>query len=228
MSQTTNQPVQTNHVAADAASEVGRMNYIIRSALSGIRTAMPVQVIKVSNNGGLSPIGTVDIQPLVNAVDGAGNSWPHGVIHNVPYMRLQGGANGIIIDPVVNDIGIAVVCDRDISTVQNVGVKIDSKTGNNFTSAPGSNRKNDMSDLVYLMTMIGLAPTQYIQFNADGITIHSPTKVTITAPNIASVGTWNHDGTFTATGDVKGDGTSLHTHKHGGVTVGTAQTGAPV
>lgn len=218
----------TNHVASDAASEVGKLQYLIRSALAGVRTAMPVQVIAVSNSGGLSPVGTVDIQPLVNAVDGNGNSWPHGVIHNVPYMRIQGGGNGIIMDPAINDIGIAIVCDRDISTVQAVGNSINSKTGNNFTSAPGSNRKNDMSDMVYLMTMIGVAPDQYIQFNSSGITIHSPTKITIDATNIASNGTWNHSGTITATGDITGNGTSLHTHKHGGVSTGSGQTGVPV
>ena len=228
MSQTTNQPVQTNHVAADAASEVGRLNYMIRSALSGLRVAMPVQVIAVSNAGGLSPVGTVNIQPLVNAVDGNGNSWPHGVIYNVPYMRIQGGSNGIIIDPQVNDIGIAVVCDRDISTVQAVGNSVNSKTGNNFTSAPGSNRKNDMSDMVYLMTMIGLAPTQYIQFNSSGLTIHSPVDVKITAPTLHSSGTWTHTGSFTASGEVTANNsTPLHTHVHSGVTTGTGNTGAP-
>lgn len=227
MSQTTDQ-ILTNHVASDAASDVGKMSYIIRNALSRVRTAMPVQVLAVSNSGGLSPVGKVNIQPLVNAVDGNGNSWPHGVIYNVPYMRIQGGANGIIIDPQVNDIGIAVVCDRDISTVQNVGNSVNPATGHNFTSAPGSNRKSDMSDMVYLMTMIGLAPTQYIQFNSSGITIHSPVDVTITAPTLHSSGTWSHTGSFTATGDVVGQGTSLHTHKHGGVTTGSGQTGAPV
>ena len=228
MSQETDQQIFTNHVAADMASDAGKMSFIIRSALAKVRTALPVQVLAVSNSGGLSPVGTVNIQPLVNAVDGNGNSWPHGIIYNVPYMRIQGGGSGIIIDPQVNDIGIAVVCDRDISTVQNVGNSINSATGNNFTSAPGSNRKNDMSDMVYLMTMIGLAPTQYIQFNSTGITIHSPTKVTITAPSIASSGAWSHTGAFTASGEVTANGTTpLHTHVHGGVTAGSGNTGAP-
>ena len=146
MSQSTN-GIQTNHVPADAASEVGRMDYIIRSALSGLRTSMPVKVISVSNSGGLSPIGKLSVQPLVSAVDGNGQAWAHGIIHNVPYMRIQGGSNGIILDPAVGDVGIASVCDRDISTVKNTG----------GVSAPGSNRKNDMSDMVYLMTIIGAA-----------------------------------------------------------------------
>lgn len=240
MSQSTN-GIQTNHVPADAASEVGRMDYIIRSALSGIRTAIPVKVISVSNAGGVSAIGKLSVQPLVSAVDGNGQAWAHGIIHNVPYMRIQGGANGVILDPVVGDVGIATVCDRDISTVKNTGA----------VSAPGSNRKNDLSDMVYLMTIIGAAPTQYIQFNASGITIHSPNKVTITAPNVEVVadteckitapiitlnGALNQtsgaaatfSGSMNVTGDVTAAGTSVHTHKHGGVQTGSGQTGTPV
>lgn len=256
MSQKTDPPIQTNHVAADAASEVGRMNFIIRSALSGLRTSMPVKVLAVTNTGGLSAIGYVDVQPLVSAVDGNGTAWVHGTIYNVPYMRIQGGSNGIILDPAVGDVGIATVCDRDISTVKNTGK----------VSSPGSNRKNDMSDMVYLMTIIGAAPTQYVQFNSTGITIHSPNKVTITAPNAeviattkvqvtapnvqidastactinaptitlngalnqTSGGAATFSGAMTVTGDVTAAGTSVHTHKHGGVTTGGGQTGTPV
>lgn len=246
MSQSTNPPVLSNHVASDAASEVGRIDYLLQAALSGLRVAMPVKVVKVTNSGGLSAIGQVDVQPLVSAVDGSGKAWPHGIIHNVPYMRIQGGSNGIILDPAVGDIGIASVCDRDISTVKNA----------KKVSAPGSNRKNDMSDMVYLMTIIGAAPTQYVQFNSSGITISSPTKVTINAPTVETNGTvfqvnapaiilngnitqtTGHDaafagnvttpGSITATGDISGNGTSLHTHKHGGVTTGAGQTGSPV
>lgn len=227
MSQTTNTDIQSNLVAADMASEVGKMNYIIRSSLAKVRTSMPVQVMSVTNSGGLSPIGYVNVQPLVSAVDGSGEAWPRGIIYNVPYMRIQGGSNGIILDPQVNDIGIATVCDRDISIVKNVGNSINSATGHNFTSAPGSNRKTDMSDMVYLMTIIGAAPTQYVQFNSTGINIVSPVAVTITAPAINTNGTWNHTGTLTATGDIIGQGTSLHTHTHKGVTTGAGNTGTP-
>jgi len=243
MSQETN-TTAFNAVAADYTSEVGRIQFLIRSALSGVRTSMPVKVIAVSNSGGVSPIGTVNVQPLVSALDGNGQVWPHGIIYNVPYMRIQGGANGVILDPVVGDIGIATVCDRDISAVKNTG----------GVSAPASNRKTDMSDMVYLMTIIGAAPTQYSQFNASGITILSPTKVTINAPNVEidaftactinspsivlngavqqGAGSYSGNATFggsmTVTGDVTANGTSVHTHKHGGVTTGSGQTGTPV
>ena len=170
MSQKTN--ILSNHVASDNASEVNRLNYIIRTALSGLRTAMPVQVMSVTNSGGVSPIGYVGVMPLVSTLDGDGQVVDHATIYNVPYMRIQGGSNGIILDPAVGDIGLAIVCDRDITAVKSA----------KKVSAPGSLRKNDMSDMVYLMTIIGAAPTQYIQFNSSGITITSPNNVTVNAP----------------------------------------------
>ena len=170
MSQQTN--IINNLVPADNSSDIGRLNFIMTAAMSGLRTAMPVIVQAVTNSGGVSPIGYVNVQPLVSGMDGNKNLMPHGIIYNVPYMRIQGGTNGIILDPVVGDIGIATVCDRDISTVKNA----------KKVSAPGSTRKNDMSDMVYLMTIIGSAPTQYVQFNSSGITITSPVNVTVNAP----------------------------------------------
>lgn len=183
---------------------------------------MPVKVLAVANNGGVSPIGTVNVQPLVSGVDGMGNAWPHGTIYNVPYMRIQGGANAVIIDPQVGDIGVATVCDRDISTVK----------GSSAASAPGSNRRHDMSDIVYLMTIIGPAPTQYVQFNASGIAITSPTKITLAAPTVevdaptiilngalqqgqgSNAGNATMGGTLTVTVDVVGGGKSLKGHTH--------------
>jgi hypothetical protein len=173
--------LQTNHVAADVSSDVSRLKYLIRSALAGVRTSIPVEVMAVTNNGGVSPIGTVTVRPLVNATDGAAVAWPHAGIANVPYMRIQGGTNAVIIDPQVGDIGVAVVCDRDISGVKNVGA----------AANPGSTRKHDMSDMVYLMTIIGAAPTQYVQFNSSGINIVSPTAVNIQAPTASVTTTGN-------------------------------------
>lgn len=185
----------SNYVPQDAATEVGRLQLIIKSAMSGLRTAMPVQVIAVTNNGDISPIGTLTVQPMVSAVDGSKKLWEHKPVYNVPYMRLQAGANGIIMDPQVGDIGIATVCDRDISTVKSTGK----------VSGPGSTRKNDMSDMVYLMTIIGAAPTQYIQFKGNQMTILSPNKITINAPDLELVGTLKHTGNVEITGNLTVD-----------------------
>lgn len=236
MSKTTS----VNSTPATNASDVARLDFILRSVMSGLRTAMPVKVISVTNSGGVSPIGTVNVQPMVHGVASDGAAIPHGTIYNVPYMRIQGGTNAIILDPQVGDIGIATVCDRDISTVKN------SKASN----MPGSTRKNDMSDMVYLMSIITVAPTQYVQFNTSGITIVTPGTLTIqansvsiqaptvgvnstsmtiqsptlgiTSTNVTSSGTWAQSGTMTV------DGTNVHTHRHSGVTAGGSNTGTPV
>ena len=187
---------------------------------------MPVEVISVTNSGGVSAIGTVSVKPLVQGKDGSGNIVPHGIIYNVPYMRIQGGYNAVILDPQVGDIGLASVCDRDISTVQNSLQE----------SPPGSSREFDMSDIVYIMTIISATvPTQYVQFNSIGITITSPNKVVINAnevdvnaATINSNGTWSHTGSITSTGDVIAGGKSLINHIHSGVSTGTSDTGKPV
>jgi hypothetical protein len=173
--------VNSNLTPAANASDVERTQFVIRAALAGLRTAMPVKVLEVTNNGGVSPIGFVNVQPLVSGEDGMGNAWPHGTIYNVPYMRIQGGSNAVIIDPQVDDIGIATVCDRDISTVKN----------SEGVSAPGSLRRHDMSDMIYLMTIIAAAPTQYIQFNSSGISIVSPNAVNVQAETASVTTTGN-------------------------------------
>jgi len=228
--------VLTNLTPTSIGTETSRIQFLIKAALSGLRTSIPVKVMSVTNTGGVSPIGTLSVQPLVSALDGSGQVWAHGTIYNVPYMRIQGGSNAVILDPQVGDIGIATVCDRDISTVKS----------SQSASAPGSNRKFDFSDMVYLMTIIGAAPTQYVQFDASGITILSPNKVTINAPVVeidapsivlngavtqgsgSNAGNAAFGGSMTVTGDVTANGTSVHTHKHGGVQTGGGQTGVPV
>ena len=205
--------IYSNRTPSTNSSDAARIKFVIDSALSGLRTAIPCMVKSVTNSGGVAPIGYVSVQPLVNSLDGNGNSLPHGIIYNVPYLRLQGGSNAVIIDPQVGDIGIGTVCDRDISNVKT----------NQAAAAPASLRKNDMSDMVYLMTIIGATPTQYIQFNTSGITITSPNTLTINASNVVINGNIQATGTLTSNGhDVSS------THKHSGVTVGGGNTGSPL
>lgn len=164
----------SNTTPASMLTEVGRHSALINSMLSEVRTTMPCQIKKVTNDGGIAPIGYVDILPLVQMVDGSGVAYDNGIIFNVPYMRIQGGANAVIIDPQVGDIGLCAFCDRDISRVKKAKAQ----------AAPNSRRKHDMSDAVYLGAIIASAPTQYIQFNDEGITVHSPSKVIVSAPEI--------------------------------------------
>lgn len=158
---------------SDFAGEYNQLLFMIRQVLSKVNVAALCEVVAVSG-GGVGPVGYVDLQPLVNQVDGFGNAIPQGVLHNIPYMRIQGGANAIIIDPQIGDIGAAVFSDRDISSVKATG-----KQAN-----PGSRRRFDVADGLYFGGMLNGTPTQYIEFLNNQINILSPNLVTITAPEI--------------------------------------------
>ena len=200
--------------------------FMVQQALGKMQTATLVRIESCTNSGGLSPVGYVDVTPLVNQLDGQGNPTPHVTIYNVPYFRLQGGANGIIIDPQKGDIGVAVFASRDISQV-----KTTKKQGN-----PGSHRQYSFADGMYLGGMLNGTPTQYVQLSAAGIKIHSPVAVVIEAPTFAVNGATVLNGTVSQTGggsatfsgDVTAQGTSVHNHVHGGVQTGGGNTGAPV
>ena len=159
---------------AAAGSEFNALAFLIQSMIGRIATATLVQVQAVTNAGGVSPVGFVDILPMVNQIDGAGVATQHLTIFRCPYLRLQGGANAVILDPQVGDIGIALFADRDIS----------SATANKAPSNPGSARRFDMADGLYLGGVLNGAPSQYVQFSAAGIKLHSPTAVILEAPDI--------------------------------------------
>lgn len=154
--------------------EYNNIAFAIQQALAKLQTSTLVRVEACTNNGGLSPVGFVDVTPLVNQLDSAGNPTPHVAIHNVPYFRLQGGANAVIIDPQPGDIGMACFASRDLSKVKSTKRQAN----------PGSQRRFSFSDALYVGGMLNGAPTQYVQFSAAGVKIHSPVEVRLDAPNV--------------------------------------------
>lgn len=216
-----------------SANDLAELQFLVASMISRVRTCMPVRVVACTVAGEVGPIGRVDVLPLVQQVDGNGQAWPHATIYNVPYLRQQGGANAVICDPQAGDIGLIAVCDRDISAAK-------ASAGE---APPGSRRRHDMSDAVYLHTIIGATPTQFVRFHAGGIEVLSPNAVHIQAPGVTIDGptTINGDvtingnttasGDLTASGsgafgaDVTAQGASVHNHVH---TVGTSTTSPPV
>lgn len=226
------------------ATQSEAINFIIKQYLVGVRTAMLVEVKGVSNNGGISPVGTVDIIPLVSQLDGAGNVISHGQINGVPYFRVQGGSDAIIIDPKVGDIGIAVIADRDISAAKNARKE----------SPPGSKRRFHFSDAMYIGGLLNGTPSQYIRFSTEGIEVNSPTKIiniapiiennasssfTVNAPSIvlngaveqgsgSYAGDASFSGTVNADVDVIAAGVSVVNHPHSDVQPGTGNSGKPI
>lgn len=189
---------------SDVVGQYNQILFAVRQLLGKIQTATLVRIDKVTNSGGLSPVGFVDATPLVNQVDGSGAAVPHVTVHNLPYMRLQGGQNAVILDPEVGDIGLAVFASRDISKV-----KATKRAAN-----PGSFRQFDFADGLYLGGMLNGTPIQYVQFSSAGIKIHSPVAVTIDAPTIALTSdTLTHNG-------VNIGSTHVHPDAQGGTTGG--------
>ena len=163
---------------ADLTSGTSEFNVVafqIQQALARLNTMTLVKVLAVTNAGGVAPVGFVDVQPMVNQINGIGTPTPRGQIFNVPYVRIQGGANAIILDPKVGDIGWCGFCDRDISSAKSTkGI-----------ANPGSRRRFDKADGVYIGGLINGVPTNYVQFEDDGtINVVSSVKVKVSAPDV--------------------------------------------
>jgi hypothetical protein len=190
-----------------ASSDYNAIAFIVQAMMNGMATATLVKVKGVTNAGTVTPVGYVDIQPMVNQVDGIGTAVPHGTIYRCPYQRMQGGSNAIILDPQVGDIGVAVFADRDIS----------SATANKAPSNPGSSRRFDMADGLYFGGFLNGVPTQFVQFSPAGIQITSPIAIDMNAPTIgmtapsismtATTGITATTPTFTVNGNLTSTGT---------------------
>lgn len=219
------QQANTQRDGATGSSEFDVLDFFFRQSAAKLRTSTIVRVLAVVNAGGLEPVGLVDVQPLVQQVDGIGNVVPLPPVYGVPYLRLQGGADAIILDPKVGDLGIALFGDRDLSAV--VAAK--------DHAPPGSGRRHSLADAMYLGGILNGVPQQYFRFSSDGIEVVSPTKITLRAPNVeidASTqakitspdiqeagpvhvtGAQTNDSTITAQGEVKSGDIGLTAHHH--------------
>jgi hypothetical protein len=232
-----------------SATEYATLQFVVQQLLSRVATATLVRVVSCTNAGGLAAVGTVDVQPLVNQIAGDGSAWPHGVLHRLPYVRMQGGANAIILDPKPGDLGLVVFASRDISAIKTTAGKAQAADPDTEGLNPGSARQFDMSDGLYVGGLLNGTPEQYVQFNDDGVRIHSPVLVRVTAPEARVVadtlirlqaptielagdvvqtgGDITATGSITADGEVTGNGIPLSTHKHTGVTTGSGTSGPP-
>ncbi|HEX2753713.1 MAG TPA: Gp138 family membrane-puncturing spike protein [Alphaproteobacteria bacterium] len=205
---------------ASDTSESNALHFAIQQALGDVRTNVPVKIIAV-HGGGVGAPPTVDVQPLINQIDGLGNKTDHGIIYGIPSARSQGGGNAIINDPKVGDIGMMHVSDRDMSSL---------KGNKGAQSNPGSFRSHDLADGVYHGPILNPAnPDQYVQFTDTGLKV-----VTKGGCTFEMVGT-----IMTVTGDLHvtgqiiagfggGDSVNVQTHVHSGILPGGANTNSPV
>jgi hypothetical protein len=152
------------------ASEYDAIASIVEQLMGRAAFVKIVKVVAVSpanNDGQVAAAGTVDVLPLVNLVDGVGNATKQDTVYGLTYFRMQGGSNAVILDPQVGDIGVAVVCDRDISSVKETRAQAN----------PGSRRRFSLSDGIYLGGVLNGTPEQYLRYASDGVYVVSPSKI---------------------------------------------------
>jgi len=153
-----NQGRQTN------ASDYNAIRFAIEQLLVQKHTMTIVKVLSCTGEDLPDSIGTVDVMPMITQVNGSGQAVPHGELFQLPYVRVQGGTNGIVIDPKQGDIGLAIFAERDITKVVNT----------KQVSPPDSRRMMSMSDGVYLGGILNGELSQYIRFAAAGLEIATP------------------------------------------------------
>lgn len=183
-----------------AGSEYNSQQFIIQQALrEKVNTCIICKVVAVSD-------GYVDVLPLVTQLDGFGNAVDPTTLFKLPYMRYHGGVCAVVLDPVVDDIGLAVFAQKDCSNV---------KQGTSEPVPPASFREMSMANGFYIGGFLNQNPTTFVELQQSG-------KVIITAPAGVEI-----NGDVTVAGDVVADGISLKSHVHGGVTSGGDNTSTP-
>lgn len=176
------------------------LKFTFERLLSG---AFFIELVKVQAVRGTAPNIVVDAIPLVTRTDQSGAMIHNSTIFNIPVFRLQRGTSAIIMNPVVGDIGMIAICDRDTTLVR----------ANRKESVPGSGRMHSKSDALYLGGFLNAQPTEYVEFTSSGINIKSPGTVNINGLKILA------DGRLQLV-----DGSIVDAHTHGGVSPGGSNT----
>ena len=136
-----------------------------------IHTATPVRVLAVRPVS--DRVGFVDVIPLIEDTDTNDAVIEQAPIYNVPYLRMQGGPSAVILDPAVDDIGLAAFVERDASALATTLQAGPAATKRAYSSADG----------FYFGGFLNGAPTQWVKFlaGAAGIDIHTPGDLTLSA-----------------------------------------------
>lgn len=226
----------------DLNSDANAQFFIMERFLNS-KSFIMLGIVTAVKQGKDNEMSFVDLKPLVTDQSAQGEILDSGTIYNAPVWRLQRGGSAVIMDPVVGDIGLMAICDKDIRTA------VDSRK----QSLPASGRNHSPGDAIYLGGVLNNSPSQYLRFMDDGIDLVSPLVVNIDSPVItanasesfvvnspsitlngpvsqgagSNKGDFTFAGNITATGEVTGKGIKLSTHTHGGVQSGNSDTQGP-
>lgn len=219
--------------------------FIIEKLLRGLHTCTLVKVQAVRPTGG--QVGYVDVVPMVLDTDTGGVVIAQSPIFNVPYVRYQGGSSAVILDPAVDDTGLAMFAERDITNIK----------ATLSSGAAATSRNHSSADGLYIGGVLNPDPTQWVKFlpGSAGIDVHTPGALTGSAGggmtlNITGNASVTASGSATVqagtTAAVKAPSVTLGntgasllkllnsvfaswaaTHTHSGVTTGSGTTGGP-
>ena len=171
--------------------------FLINSVVNNVNTAELVKVIAVDESK-----KEIDVIPIVAKPDSEGQRIDPAPIYGIKYIEWQYGTNAIIATPVVNDVGLLVVCTKDISSID--------------SGLVGSYRRYNLADGIYFGGLCGFnaTPAQFIKFDENGIEITSPTALTVNAPIMTvnaetSATVMTGEATVTATGNVAISGSNV-------------------
>jgi hypothetical protein len=163
--------------AEDSSGGPLETEFILERLIGRAYTMTLVKVGEVQP-GGTGPVGFLSATDLIQQMNGNNEGIPNVPMENLPYFRLQGGGNAIIIDPKPGDIGLAVFARRDITVAKQ----------NKTEGPPPSLRSHDVSDGLYIGGLLNGAPSQWIQFLDSGINIKATSTLTIDAPKLKVLG----------------------------------------
>ena len=185
---------------ASGNNEFNSLSFMMQQMMNSVNIATLVKVVAVHAGTIPSITGTVDVTPLVEQLDGAGQAMEHATIFGLPYFRMQGGVNAVILDPKKDDVGFCVFADRDISNAMDAGQ----------AGPAASERRFNFADGMYIGGWSPVVvPTRFLSISDDGIKIMTVDKpLSITASGI----------TETTTGTVTRTAASV-TETYGAVTV---------
>jgi hypothetical protein len=218
------------------ASDFQMLSFLIAQMIGKLVTIVPVQVIAVTRAGSLAGGAYVNVQPMLNQLTGDATAVPHGIICGMPAWRMQGGGNAVILDPVVNDIGLALFSYRPASSLVAADVATPGSVPGSQPVNPASAAQLDWSSGFYLGGWICGAIVQYLIMNASGITAVSPTAITLQAPTVTitasgqlavNTPTAAFSDIVTVAGDEIVGSVDFLTHTHPGVQIGSSNTGVP-
>lgn len=146
------------------------LEFIIERMIGKAYTMTLVRVVDVQP-GGSGPVGFLSAVDLLQQVDGNNNGIANESMKGLPYFRLQGGANAVIIDPKPGDLGLAVFARRDITVTKQ----------SKQEGPPPSLRSHDVSDGIYIGGILNGAPSQFLRFLDSGVHIQATGPLTVDA-----------------------------------------------